>query len=205
MAELGPRRLATYAAIALVVVIGAAWYLLANRAPGGTVGGGTATQPGAGVEVREQAREQVVLHVTGAVHRPGLVRVRAGQRVADAVRAAGGPTRRADLTGLNLAAEVEDGRQVIVPAKVAGGAAAAASGAGAASTAGAGTAPPPPVNLNTATAEELDALDGVGPGIAQRILEYRQEHGGFSSVDELGEVSGIGEKRLEALREQVRL
>ena len=131
----------------------------------------------------------VVVHVAGAVRRPGVYRLAAGARVDDAVRRAGGPTRRAELTAVNLAARVEDGRQVVVPVR------------GAAPAAG----PPAPaaprkVDLNTATEEQLDALDGVGPVTARRILAHRAEHGGFRSVDELGEVPGIGDKRLAALR-----
>jgi competence protein ComEA len=143
-----------------------------------------------------------VVHVTGAVRRPGVYRLRVGARVDDAVRRAGGVRPRADLTQVNLAAKVEDGRQVIVPLKP------RAAGAGGAADAGAGTGattPGVPLNLNTATSEQLQTLDGVGPATAQKILDYRQAHGGFSAVDELGQVPGIGERRLAALREKVRV
>jgi competence protein ComEA len=117
--------------------------------------------------------------------------------VAGAIRRAGGATARADLDALNLAAKLEDGRQVLVPERaVAGGAAVGAAAAGA-------TAPQPPVNLNTATAEQLATLDGIGPAMAEKIIAYRQEEGGFGSIDDLDQVSGIGPKRLEALRERV--
>jgi competence protein ComEA len=132
--------------------------------------------------------------VAGAVRRPGLVRVRAGARVAAAVARAGGPMPKADLSAVNLAARVEDGQQVVVPAV----AAAAGGGLGAAGSAAAAAAKP---TLGTATIDQLDEIDGIGPTLAERIVEYRTENGGFSSLDELGEVEGIGEKRLETLRE----
>ena len=145
---------------------------------------------------------RLVVHVAGAVRRPGVYRLRDGSRVDDAVRRAGGSTRRADLTQLNLAAKLEDGRQVVVPPRATAVAAAGASAGGAALAAG---ATPAPVNLNTATAEQLDTLDGVGPVTVQKLLQYRAEHGGFSTVDELGQIPGIGERRLAALRERVTL
>jgi competence protein ComEA len=139
-------------------------------------------------------RGQVYVHVAGAVRRPGLVRVPAGARVAEAVFRAGGPGRKADLTGVNLAARVEDGQQVVVPAA---GAAAGATGQAGAPAASAGVKP----SLGSATVEQLDEIDGIGPTLAERIVEYRTENGGFSSPDELQDVEGIGEKRLETLRE----
>jgi competence protein ComEA len=141
----------------------------------------------------------IVVHVAGAVRRPGVYRLRAGARVEAAVRRAGGLRRRADVTQINLAAKLEDGRQVVVPEKAPAGDAAVAGAPGVAG------APAGPVNLNTATAEQLDTLDGVGPATAAKILRYRQENGGFSSVEELGQIAGIGERRLAALREQVGL
>ncbi len=131
----------------------------------------------------------------------GVYRLRAGARVNDALARAGGATPRADLSQVNLAAKVEDGRQVLVPRRVAT--------PPAAPTAPTGTAAPGqpavPVNLNTATLEQLDTLPGVGPATAQKILDYREQHGGFGSVDELGEVPGIGDVRLAALRDLVRV
>ncbi len=142
----------------------------------------------------------LVVHVAGAVRRPGVYRMRAGTRVDDAVTRAGGPRSRADLSALNLAAELEDGRQVLVPLRAPGGSAAAAPAAGATAT-----TPGVPLNLNTATIEQLDELDGIGPATAQQILNYRDEHDGFGSVEELDQVPGIGETRLASLREQVRV
>jgi competence protein ComEA len=140
---------------------------------------------------------RVFVHVAGAVRRPGVYTLRAGARVADAVERAGGPRAAADLSLVNLAAKLEDGRQVLVPRR-----GPPATVAGASGTAAPG-APTAPVNLNTATLEQLDTLDGVGPATAQKILDYRQEHGGFSAIDELSQVSGIGEKRMAALRDHV--
>jgi competence protein ComEA len=152
-------------------------------------------------------KEELYVDVAGAVRRPGLLRVPDGARVAAAVARAGGATPSADLTAVNLAQPLEDGQQVIVPQK----GAAATSGAGApgvgsaggsgAATAGAG-APTP--SLGTASAAQLEELDGIGPALAKRIVEYRQAHGGFRSLEELGEVDGIGEKRLAALRKALR-
>ena len=131
----------------------------------------------------------IVIDVVGAVHRPGLYRVPHGARVADAVDRAGGVTRRAALDLLNLAAPVADGEQVVVPRR----------GAGATPTSG-GSTPAGPVHLNTATLEQLDALPGVGPVTAQKILDYRQQHGAFSSLEELDAVPGIGPARLDQLK-----
>jgi competence protein ComEA len=137
---------------------------------------------------------ELFVHVAGAVRRPGLMRVPAGSRVAVALERAGGPTRRADLTAVNLAARLQDGQQIVVPAAGHVGRAAAADSAAAAGSAEA------PVHLSTATVEQLDGIDGIGPTLAERIIEYRDAHGGFRSIQELGEVEGIGEKRLATLR-----
>jgi competence protein ComEA len=147
------------------------------------------------LRVEAAAEERAVVHVAGAVRRPGVYRLTTAARVDDAVKLAGGATRRADLSGLNLAAKVEDGHQILVPERVPQGSAAPAGPAtpGAATAAG---APAQPVNLNTATLEQLDGLPGVGPVTAQKILDWRTAHGAFTSVDELLEVDGIGEKTL---------
>ena len=141
------------------------------------------------------ARAKLVVHVVGAVRRPGLYRLTEGARIADAVRLAGGATKRAQLELVNLAAPVSDGTQVVVPRKVQAG----SGGTAAADAAGAQG----PVHLNTATLEQLDALPGVGPVTAQKIVDYREQHGAFSSVDELDAIPGIGPARLEQLRELV--
>jgi competence protein ComEA len=136
------------------------------------------------------SRATVFVDVVGAVRRPGLYRLKDGSRVADAVTRAGGPTVKAQIELLNLAARIADGEQIVVPRRGAGGAVALPGGAS-----GAG-----PVHLNSATIEQLDALPGVGPVTAQKILDYRQQHGAFGSVDELDAIVGIGPARLETLR-----
>jgi competence protein ComEA len=179
------------AALAVVVVLGGRYL----KQPGGAEPAAASGSPPAVRVERPPSSGAAVVHVAGAVRRPGVYRMRPGSRIDDAVRRAGGPTRRADLSAVNLAAKVEDGRQVLVPPKAAAGAVSPASG-------GAGGATVP-VNLNTATAEQLDTLDGVGPATVQKILDHRQQHGGFGRVDELAQIPGIGPKRLAALREQV--
>jgi competence protein ComEA len=136
----------------------------------------------------------LVVNVVGAVRRPGLYRLPQGSRIADAVARAGGATRRAQIELVNLAAPLADGTQVVVPSR----APAAAGG-----TSASPSTPTGPVHLNTATLEQLDGLPGVGPVTAQKILDYRQQHGAFSSVDELDAIPGIGPSRLDNLRELV--
>jgi competence protein ComEA len=148
----------------------------------------------AGTPKHGRAAPGLVVDVEGAVRRPGLVRLPAGSRVADAVARAGGPTRRADRAGVNFAAPVSDGQQVLVPRRGAGAAGTAVAGPGAGASAGG------PVSLSSATAEQLDALPGVGPVTAQKILDYRTEHGAFHSVDELDAIPGIGPARIADLR-----
>lgn len=196
------RQIALYVGAALVVAF-LGWRYLAERdATAGRAGGSTGAPS---VRVAHDRPAAATVHVAGAVREPGVYRLRPGARIDDAVRRAGGTTRRADLAAVNLAARVEDGRQVLVPERAPAGAGGVGSGA-------TGVAPPatpaagaPPIDLNTATLEQLDTLDGIGPGLAQRILAYRQEHGGFGRVEELAQVPGIGEKRMAAIRERVRV
>lgn len=147
------------------------------------------------------------VHVAGAVRRPGVYQVPPGSRVAAAVEAAGGLGRRADPAGVNLAAPLQDGQQVVVAERGGAGATAAAGHTagttGAAGAAAAGSPAGGMISLSTATAEQLETLDGIGPALAARIIEYRDANGGFSSVEELQEVEGIGEKRFAALRDAV--
>jgi len=143
----------------------------------------------------------LVVAVTGRVRRPGVVTLPAGARVIDAVRAAGGPLPGADLALLNLARKLADGELVVVGVPGVGDQAAQPAGDPDAG----GTGPPGQVDLNTATLAQLDTLPGVGPVLAQRILDWRAEHGRFASVDQLADVSGIGESRLAQLRDLVRV
>ncbi|HEU5478149.1 MAG TPA: ComEA family DNA-binding protein [Gaiellaceae bacterium] len=159
-------------------------------------GGGTAapavTPLRASAPARPAGAKLLVVDVAGAVRRPGLYNLRAGSRINDAIAAAGGATAKAQLDAVNLAAPVADGEQVVVPRR---GAVAAAAGAPAA-----GSSPSAPLDLNTATLEQLDELPGIGPVTAQKILDYRQEHGAFHSVAELEGVPGIGAGRLAQLK-----
>ncbi|MFJ6740967.1 helix-hairpin-helix domain-containing protein [Streptomyces sp. NPDC091279] len=151
---------------------------------------------------------EIVVDVGGKVREPGVHRLPPGSRVADALRAAGGVRPGTNTEGLNRARFLVDGEQVIVGAAAAGSGAGAdgsvpAPGGGAGVGAG-GAAPGAPVALNTATVEQLDSLPGVGPVLAQHIVDYRTQHGGFRSVDELRQVNGIGDRRFADLKNLVR-
>ena len=141
--------------------------------------------------------EPLVVYVTGAVKRPGVYQLAQGKRIVDAIQKAGGVTAKADAITVNLAALLIDGEQVIVPEAFTPGAGAAPTGAGPA------TATSGVVHLNSANVTALDALPGVGPATAQRILDWRDAHGGFKTVDDLMEVPGIGPSKFEALRDFV--
>lgn len=154
---------------------------------------------------------RVVVDVNGEVRRPGVLRLPAGSRVADALRAAGGVEPGADVTGLNRARVLNDGEQVVVGVTAppgGSGTAGAGSGGSAGVSVGAGggggTGPGAPVSLSIATVDQLDTLPGVGPVLAQHIIDYRARHGGFRSVEELREVNGIGERRFADLQPLVR-
>jgi competence protein ComEA len=151
------------------------------------------------------AGAEVVVHVAGAVTTPGVQHLPAGSRVVDAVEAAGGAALDADQSRINLAAPLEDGQQVYVPrlGELGGGAGPAGPGGGSGGGGPGGAGDEAVVNLNTATVDQLDVLPGIGPAIAQAVVDYRDQHGPFASVDQLLEVRGIGEAKLEDLREQV--
>lgn len=138
------------------------------------------------------APEKLVVHVAGEVAAPGIYELPVGSRVADAIAAAGGAGAAADLDALNLAATLSDGEKVFVSKK---GEAPPSSGAA--------EAPTGKVNLNTATISQLESLPGVGPVIAQRIIDYRQRKGRFTSIRQLLEVEGIGSKKYGALKDHV--
>jgi competence protein ComEA len=136
----------------------------------------------------------LIVDVAGEVRKPGVYEFAEGQRVIDAVNQAGGPTAKADLSSLNLAAPLTDGTQVLVPSSA--GAAGVPGVPGAATGTGL-------ININTASASELETLSGIGEVLAAEIVSYRTENGPFASVDELDEVSGIGPATLEDIRDQV--
>jgi competence protein ComEA len=167
--------------------------------PGGSdssTGGGAATT-GEAVKGR-----MLVVDVAGEVRRPGVYRVPPGSRVDSAVQQAGGVTRRGESAAVNLAMPLQDGQQIVVPRRGVATAGSAAPG-GSSSAQSPGAAPSQPISLSMATVEQLDTLDGIGPTLAGRIVEYREAHGGFRSIDELRQVDGIGDKRFAALREAV--
>lgn len=193
MADASKVRLAVAAVAVFVVVFGGVRLL--ERARAAPSGGGPARvtiDPPASSPAETDGSgsgTRLYVDVAGEVRRPGLYRVARGSRVAVAVGLAGGFTRAADSTQVNLAAPLQDGQQVIVPSRGAGGAA-ASSGPGGKRA----------VSLSTASADDLDSLDGIGPTLAQRIVQYRQAHGGFRSIDELRQVDGIGDKRFQQLK-----
>jgi competence protein ComEA len=186
------RRQAVVAAVVALVVLAIGGKLAGS-------GGASSGTPSVArlTPARAASSTSLFVDVAGAVRHPGLYKLRDGTRVNDALQMAGGATGAADLTLVNLAALLTDGEQVLVPAKVS---VAAPNGSAAGSSQ---SAPGAPVHLNSATAEELDTLPGVGPTTAQRIIDYRTEHGPFTSVDELDAVSGIGPAKLAELRDLV--
>ncbi|XAS77921.1 ComEA family DNA-binding protein [Dermatophilaceae bacterium Sec6.4] len=227
-AEIAPRRLAVLAMVFVVLVAGLVLggrvvLARASATPQSVPTSAAVKQPTSAATGRASgssfgttgpraapAATQVVVQVVGQVRRPGVVSLRSGARVQDAVAAVGGALPSADLTAINLARVLSDGEQIQVPkpgqvpstppANPGGpGGTGGAAGANGAAAAPSGA----PVNLNTADLSALDTLPGVGPVLAQRIFDWRTRNGRFSSVDELGEVSGIGDKMLQRLRPRV--
>jgi competence protein ComEA len=213
------RQLLVYLAVGLVVLAIGARFLLSHTGTSdaagvalveqasGSPGASAQASPGAAPEATPgpsspSSAAELVVDVVGAVARPGVYKLQAGDRVCDAVDLAGGASSGADTSAINLAARLVDGQQIVVPRKGEAG-----QGAGGGTGGGSGTASPGasggPVNLNTATLEELDALQGVGPSTAQKIIDYREANGGFKSVDDLNNVSGIGDVRFLELKDSV--
>jgi competence protein ComEA len=189
-----------WALAAVLIAVAAVHVLGGGSGPGAgapvqVAAGAPREAPAIASKPASRAGAKLYVHVAGRVRRPGLYRLGPGARVASAIDLAGGAARRADLTKVNLAARLEDGQQIVVP--VLG---AAPGGAGVAS---AGRPAGAEVSLASATAEQLDGLDGIGPTLAKRIVQYRDAHGGFRSVGQLRDVEGIGEKRFETLRKAV--
>ncbi|MET7374084.1 ComEA family DNA-binding protein [Micromonospora arida] len=197
----GRRGVRALAVVAVVVVLGAAgwaWQARPQSEPVAPLASDTAPAAPAAADPSASGTGELVVAVAGKVRKPGLVRLPAGSRLADAVQAAGGALPGVDVALLNPARKVTDGELIVVgvtPPPLPGGAAGPAAG-GAAPAAG-------PLNLNTATLAQLDALPGVGPVLAQRILTHRDQHGGFKSVGDLRQVDGIGDARYEQLKDLV--
>ena len=214
--QLQRRQIYAYVAVAAVVLAVGVRYVVLPKAAGPTGGeplvlASASPLPAAPTVVASpSAAADVVVYVCGAVKSPGVVRVPADARIADALALAGGPGAKAELDGVNLAAKVVDGQQIMVPERAttvaagssAGSGSSAASGS-AAPTAGSAAAPAAPVNINTASLEELDTLDGVGPATAQKIIDYRTASGPFKVVDDIKNVSGIGDAKFAAMKDSI--
>lgn len=191
-------------AVVLLIVAG----VLAVLVTASAQGGGSVVTPSAVARLATSAVESpapgtVLVHVTGAVRRPGLVSLAAGSRVVDAVAAAGGVAEDADVAAVNLARPVADGEQLAVPKVGDPPPAGAVAGSGSAAGSGAAAGGGAPVNLNTATQAELESLPRIGPALAQRILDWRQANGRFAQPSDLLKVSGIGQKLFDGLKDRV--
>jgi len=185
--ELSRSQLALYAVIAVaILIVGARWI----RSGDGGSAGATQFSFAADSSPGQQDAQDAVVHVAGAVRRPGVYRLPAGSRVTDAVKRAGGFASGASEDGINLAARLSDGQQVVVPGP----------GMAAASSAGGGSGP---ISLGSATVEQLDGVEGIGPVTAQKIIEFRDQHGGLSSVEQLDQVDGIGPSTMRTLRQSL--
>ena len=191
MPEMSRVQLVVYAAVAAALLLVGARAIRGETAPEPSFAVGAEAPQGASFSISGQGGDLVV-HVAGAVRRPGVYRMPAGARVDDAVSRAGGAAPRAELEAVNLAARLADGQQVVVPERAAGGAAAAV-----------GTAAEGPISLGTATVEQLEEIDGIGPVTAAAIVEFRDERGGLSSVEQLDQVPGIGPATMESLRSRL--
>lgn len=190
MPELSRNQVIVYAAIGVALLLVGARAIRGEGSTDASFAAADSTRSGGGSFSVSGQSGDLVVDVTGAVRRPGVYRMPAGSRVDDAVTRAGGPTPKAGLEAVNLAARLADGQQVVVPEQVAAGAS--------------GTAAPAteegPISLGTATVAQLEEIDGIGPVTAGDIVEFRDEHGGLSSVDQLDQVPGIGPATMEALR-----
>jgi competence protein ComEA len=190
MPELSRTQIAVYGAIAVALALVGARAIRGEGSQDSFAAASTGSSEGSGSFTIGGDAGDVVVDVTGAVLRPGVYRLPAGSRVDDAVRRAGGATRGAELEAVNLAARLADGQQVVVPERGMEGAAGAGGEEG-------------PISLGTASVEQLDTIDGIGPVTAEDIVRFRDEHGGLSSVDQLDQISGIGPATMEALRERL--
>jgi competence protein ComEA len=178
-----------YAAVAVALLLVGARAIRGEQAAEPSFAAASGGSGGSSFSV-EGSGGDIVVHVAGAVRRPGVYRMPAGSRVDDAVSRAGGAAPRAQLEAINLAARLADGQQVVVPERVPGGGPSTAVGA----------AEEGPISLGTATVEQLEEIEGIGPVTAGDIIEFRDEHGGLSSIDQLDQVSGIGPATMESLR-----
>jgi competence protein ComEA len=188
MPELSRSQVVVYGAVAVALLLVGARAIRAEGG-GGTPTAAAAPSTASGGFSVSSAGGDVVVDVAGAVSRPGVYRLPAGARVVDAIARAGGPAGDAMLEGINRAARLADGQQVVVPERGPAGAATVAT-----------ATEDGPISLGSATPEQLETIDGIGPVTAAKIVEYRDQHGGLSSVDQLDQVSGIGPVTMESLR-----
>jgi competence protein ComEA len=192
MPELSRSQLVVYIAVAVALLLVGA---RAIRSEGGNRAASLTPSPDTSGEfsLKSSGGADIVVDVAGAVRQPGVYRMPAGARVVDAIDRAGGPARGALLEGINRAARLTDGQQVMVPERGPDGTiATAASGA-----------EDGPISLGSASVEQLETIDGIGPVTAGKIVEYRDQHGGLASVDQLDQVSGIGPATMESLRSRL--
>jgi competence protein ComEA len=195
--ELSRSQVVVYGAVAVALLLVGARAIRAEGSSGSSYSSSSSSDSsggsGGGISFSPSGQaSDVVVDVTGAVGRPGVYRLPAGSRVTDAVDRAGGASGKAQLEAINLAARLADGQQVVVPERGPGGAAVSAAGASSGEEG--------PISLGTATVEQLDTIDGIGPVTAQDIIDFREQHGGLGSVDQLDQVSGIGPATMESLR-----
>jgi len=188
MPDLSRTQVVVYGAVAVaLLLVGARAIRAEGDGPGAALAAPSRT---GGVSIDASGGGDLVVDVAGAVRRPGVYRLPAGARVVDAIERAGGAAAGAGLSGINRAARLADGQQVMVPERIAAG--------GTTTTAAGGD--DGPISLGSAGVEELEGIDGIGPVTAEKIVEFRDQHGGLASVDQLDQVSGIGPATMESLR-----
>jgi competence protein ComEA len=194
VSELSRSQILVYGAVGVALLLVGARAIRSEGASTHSAGASAAPSDSASFELSTKGGGDLVVHVAGAVRRPGVYRLPAGSRVTDAVERAGGGTGRASLDSVNLAARLADGQQVVVPELAPGGGAVATTSSSDAEG---------PISLGTATVEELDTIEGIGPVTAQDIIEFRDQHGGLASIEQLDQISGIGPATMESLRSRL--
>jgi competence protein ComEA len=194
--ELSRSQIAVYGAVAVALLLVGARAIGGGSSDSATAfGSSQGNSSSGGFGISQEGGRDVVVDVAGAVQRPGVYRLPSGSRVTDAVERAGGGTGNASLQQINLAARLADGQQIVVP-ELTPGSTGSVAGAGAVSEEG-------PISLGTATVEQLDTIEGIGPVTAEDIIGFRDQHGGLSSVDQLDQISGIGPATMESLRQRL--
>jgi competence protein ComEA len=193
MPELSRSQVVVYGAVAIALLLVGVRAIRAEGDSGATSAAAASTSSSSSdFSLKASGGPDVVVDVAGAVRRPGVYRLPVGARVVDAIERAGGPAGDALLEAIDRAARLADGQQVMVPRRGPAGASAAAG----ASEAG-------PISLGSASVEQLETIDGIGPVTAAKIVEYRDQHGGLASVDQLDQVSGIGPATMQSLRSRL--